>query len=60
MSCFGNFEVYVKEEKLVFKRLKTKELFAFLIDRNGAGMTGKQICAVMWPENSDDVKNMDY
>ena len=23
-------------------------------------MTGKQICAVMWPENTDDVKNMDY
>ena len=33
VSCFGNFEVYVKEEKLIFKRLKTKELFAFLIDR---------------------------
>ena len=31
-----------------------------LVDRNGAGMTGKQICAVMWPENTDDVKNMDY
>ena len=39
---------------------KAKELFAVLIDRNGAGMTGKQICAVMWPENTDDVKNMDY
>ena len=25
-----------------------------------AGMTGKQLCAVMWPENTDDVKNMDY
>ena len=23
-------------------------------------MTGQQICAVMWPENTDDVKNMDY
>ena len=31
-----------------------------LVDRNGAGMTGKQICAIMWPENTDDVKNMDY
>ena len=31
-----------------------------LVDRNGAGMTGKQICAVMWPESTDDVKNMDY
>ena len=60
VSCFGNFEVYVKEEKLLFKRLKTKELFAFLIDRNGAGMTAKQICAVLFPDATDDTKNLSY
>ena len=60
VSCFGNFEVYVKEEKLVFKRLKTKELFAFLIDRRGAGMTAKQICAVLFPDDTDDTKNLSY
>jgi two-component SAPR family response regulator len=60
VSCFGNFEVYVKEEKLVFKRLKTKELFAFLIDRKGAGMTAKQICAVLFPDDTDDTKNAAY
>ena len=60
VSCFGNFEVYVKEEKLVFKRLKTKELFAFLIDRRGAGMTAKQICAVLFPDDTDDAKNLSY
>ena len=60
VKCFGNFEVYVKEEKLMFKRMKTKELFAFLIDRNGAGMTAKQICAVLFPEDVDDNKNSAY
>ena len=60
VRCFGNFEVLKNGEALVFKRTKAKELFAVLIDRNGAGMTGKQICALMWPENTDDVKNMDY
>ena len=60
VNCFGNFEVYVKEEKLIFKRLKTKELFAFLIDRNGAGMTAKQICAVLFPDDKDDTKNAAY
>ena len=60
VTCFGNFEVYVKEEQLVFKRLKTKELFAFLIDRNGAGMTSKQICAVLFPNDTDDAKNAAY
>ncbi|MBQ5793734.1 MAG: response regulator [Clostridia bacterium] len=60
VNCFGNFEVYVREEKLVFKRLKTKELFAFLVDRNGAGMTAKQICAVLFPDDTDDTKNAAY
>ena len=60
VKCFGSFEVFKNGEALAFKRSKAKELFAVLVDRNGAGMTGKQICAVMWHENTDDVKNMDY
>ena len=60
VKCFGNFEVYAKNEALVFKRLKTKELFAFLVDRNGAGMTAKQICTVLFPNDTDDTKNSAY
>ena len=60
VNCFGNFEVYAKDEKLVFKRLKTKELFAFLVDRKGAGMTAKQICATLFPDDTDDTKNAAY
>ena len=60
VKCFGNFEVYARNKKLVFKRLKTKELFAFLVDRNGAGMTAKQICAVLFPDDTDDNKNAAY
>ena len=60
VKCFGNFEVYTKNKPLVFKRLKTKELFAFLVDRNGAGMTAKQICAVLFPGDTDDTKNSAY
>ena len=60
VKCFGNFEVYAKNEKLMFKRLKTKELFAFLVDRNGAGMTAKQICAALFPDDTDDNKNATY
>jgi two-component SAPR family response regulator len=60
VKCFGNFEVYAKNEMLLFKRLKTKELFAFLVDRNGAGMTAKQICAALFPDDSDDAKKSAY
>ena len=60
VRCFGNFEVYAKDEVLQFKRSKTKELFAFLVDRNGASMTAKQICAVLFPDDTDDNKNVAY
>ena len=60
VKCFGNFEVYANNEMLTFKRLKSKELFAFLVDRNGAGMTAKQICAVLFPDDTDDNKNASY
>ena len=60
VKCFGSFEVLCNGQMLTFKRTKAKELLAVLVDRNGAGMTGKQICAVLWPEDSDDIKNMDY
>ena len=59
VKCFGNFEVYAKGEKLTFKRSRTKELFAFLIDRNGAGVSVAEIGATLW-ENDEDQKNHNY
>ena len=60
VKCFGNFEVLHKGEILPFKRTKTKEIFAILVDRSGAGMTAKQICAVLFPDDTDDAKNVAY
>ena len=60
IQCFGNFEVFNNGEILPFKRRKTKELLAVLTDRNGAGMTGKQICAILFPDDTDDTKNAAY
>ena len=59
VKCFGNFEVYAKGEKLTFKRTKTKELFAYLIDRNGAGVAIAEIGVALW-ENNDIQKNQNY
>lgn len=60
IKCFGNFEVLYHEEILPFKRKKAKELLAVLVDRNGASMTAKQICAVLFHEDTDDTKNAAY
>ena len=59
VKCFGTFEVYAKGEKLTFKRSKTKELFAFLVDRNGAGVTVAEIGVALWG-NDKEQKNQNY
>ena len=60
IKCFGNFEVLYNGEALPFKRKKTKELLAVLVDRNGSGVTVKQICAILFNDDSDDTKNAGY
>jgi len=60
VQCFGNFEALHNGRSLPFKRKKTKELLAVLVDRNGAGMTAKQICAILFPEDTNDSKNAAY
>ena len=60
IQCFGNFEVFHNGEVLSFKRKKAKELLAVLVDRNGSGMTAKQICAILFPADTDDTKNAAY
>ena len=59
VKCFGNFEVYINGEKLQFKRSKTKELLAFLVDRKGAGVTVAEIGVALW-ENDEEQKNQNY
>ena len=60
IKCFGNFEVLHNGEILRFKRKKAKELLAVLVDRNGSGMTAKQLCAILFPDDTDDAKNAAY
>lgn len=60
VKCFGNFEVYAHGEKLAFRRTKTKELLAFLIDRKGSGVTGREIIARLWSDIGDEKKKRNY
>ena len=56
VRCFGNFEVFFGGKQLSFKRRQSKELFAYLIDREGAGCTAEEIIAVLW-EDEENLRN---
>ena len=47
-QCFGFFTLFCDGKPIAFKRKKSLEMFAFLIDRNGALCSTKQIEAVLW------------
>ena len=51
VKCFGNFEVFVDNEPLKFTYSKSKELFAYLIDREGAAININELNAVLWEED---------
>lgn len=53
IQCFGNFEVFVEGKALFFEVAKSKELLAYLVDRNGAVCTNGEIVAALWEDDAD-------
>ena len=53
VSCFGSFEVFWERQPLRFARRQTKELLAYLIDREGALCTTEEIVGVLWEDELD-------
>lgn len=54
VKCFGYFDVYYRGEPLIFKRKQSKELLAYLIDRNGAACTSGEIALALWEDEDID------
>ena len=50
-KCFGNFEIFADGQPLKFQRSKSKELFAYLVDREGAAININELNAVLWDED---------
>ena len=50
---FGNFEVLYEGAPLVFKYRKSKELFAYLIDRRGAMCSTGELLSILFEDDGD-------
>ena len=51
IKCFGNFEVFYDGKPLRFSYSKSKEVFAYLVDREGSTVNVNELNAVMWEED---------
>ncbi len=52
VRCFGHFDVFYKGEPVIFKRKQSKELFAYLIDREGAACTTGEVGLNLWQKGA--------
>ena len=55
-KTFGEFEFLIDGKPMHFPRSKAKELLAFLIDKQGAGVKRKVAFAVLYEDASYDRK----
>ncbi len=53
--CFGNFEVFIDDMPVVFKRSKSKELLAYLIDNAGSRVTMGELISILWEDGENSL-----
>ncbi|MBQ8200164.1 MAG: response regulator [Clostridia bacterium] len=60
VQTFGHFELFVHGRMVSFPRAKSKELLAYLVDRRGAGVSRKEIAAVLFEDKAYTRSTQDY
>lgn len=54
VKTFGNFEIFCDGNVVKFSRAKSKELIAYLIDKNGTTATGSELIVNLWEDKDVD------
>ncbi len=60
VQTFGGFDVYVDGRPLGFKRSKSKELLAYLVDRRGRSITTREACNILFEDGKYDTSRKNY
>ena len=56
VRTFGNFDVYVDGNPVRFHRARSKEIFAYLVDKQGIRLIRKEIFTALWENKEYDKK----
>ena len=56
IKTFGNFDVIVDGRSIGFKLAKAKEILAYLVDKQGSGVTRAELFAAVWEDRFYDRK----
>ena len=56
IKTFGSFDVYVDDRPVSFRLAKAKEILAYLVDKQGSGVTRAEVFAAVWEDSLYDRK----
>lgn len=54
VKTFGTFDVFVNNKTVYFSSAKSKELLAYLIDKQGGSVSTESAISALWPERNYD------
>ena len=61
VQCFGNFDVFLPNgEHVRFERSRSREIFAYLVHRQGSSCSTKEIAAVLFEDEPYDTRQQNY
>lgn len=60
IKTFGGFDIFVGGTALKFKRSKSKELLAYLVDRRGLSITTRDACNILFDDGVYDTSRKNY
>jgi len=53
IKAFGNFEIYANDMPVKFKYYKTKEMVAYMVDRQGTLCSNGEIISTLWEDDQN-------
>ena len=54
VQTFGNFDIFVDNRPISFKRARSKEILAYLIDKRGSNVSRPELASVLWEDAEYD------
>ncbi|MCR5785099.1 MAG: response regulator [Eubacterium sp.] len=54
VQTFGNFDVFIDNKPVTFKRARSKEILAYLIDKNGSNVGRPELASILWEDEEYD------
>ncbi|MDF3001544.1 MAG: response regulator receiver and domain protein [Bacillota bacterium] len=60
VQCFGEFEIFINEEIVIWKNSKAKEILAYLMHKKGVPQSWQKIVDAVWPEYNTDKAHANF